>query len=295
MQPDPLQKTGREKKRSREGSSVGSFCSLGAGLIFLFLAPGAAVKTNAGEVGEESLRSIKVSLRDAEQLAEMSALTDEVRSLRGRVRKLEADAEGLRAENNLLRQELVEIFEKFSEQDALFHQMQLGVAGALAEGKWPEPDRRYMQLVRKFDEIVKGGVRVVLASLEFCDEVDSLLADEVVDGAELVRMRLKRDAVKSEARKFNMLAGREQAADSVQSSRILAVDRDLQAVILPVGSVHGAFNGLIFNVSGKETNRLKVVLTRPFISMAIVLTGSMDEIAPGMEVAAEASNTTREE
>ena len=85
------------------------------------------------------------------------------------------------------------------------------------------------------------------------------LADEVVDGAELVRMRLKRDAVKSEARKFNMLAGREQAADSVQSSRILAVDRDLQAVILPVGSVHGAFNGLIFNVSGKETNRLKTL------------------------------------
>ena len=92
-----------------------------------------------------------------------------------------------------------------------------------------------------------------------------------------------------------MLAGREEAVDSIEKSRILAVERDLQAVILPVGSVHGAFNGLIFTVSGKETNRLKVVLTRPFISMAVVLSGSMDEISPGMEVAAEASNTMREE
>lgn len=257
-----------------------------------------AGRTAAETVGgslEPAGATVRLELKDAVQFETAARQLDELNSLREKVRVQEQELGSLRAENSLLKQEMVEIVDKFQKQDAEYRQLQLGIAGALAKGKLPAADERFVQLVRMLNDIAESGVSLALKSVEFCDEVDSVLKALPMEAKEIAGLRLKRDALKTESRKFSALAGRDLAERSVKKSRILAVNRDLQVVVLPVGSIHGAFNGLILKASGKEEAvRLKIVSTRPFVSAAVVEAGNIDDLAPGMEVVTDLENQTRE-
>ena len=105
-----------------------------------------------------------------------------------------------------------------------------------------------------------------------------------------VEIQLKLDDLARSARRFVTMTEPVQDAEKgsvpLRTCRILAVNRELSIVVLSVGSVQGAFAGLIYRVgtgAEEEQVRLKVVGVRPSVAAAVVVSGSVDSLAPGME------------
>ena len=74
--------------------------------------------------------------------------------------------------------------------------------------------------------------------------------------------------------------------DALRTCRILAVNRELSIVVLSVGSVKGAFAGMIYRVGKDRQIQLRVVSVRPYAAAAEVVKGTIGDLAPGMEAVA---------
>ena len=74
--------------------------------------------------------------------------------------------------------------------------------------------------------------------------------------------------------------------EALRTCRILAVDRELRVAILSVGSIKGAFAGMIYHVGKDRQEQLKLVSVRPSVAAAVLVRGSIENLSPGMEAAA---------
>ena len=83
----------------------------------------------------------------------------------------------------------------------------------------------------------------------------------------------------------------------VDRCRILAVNADLGFVVLPVGFVHGIFNGLTFYVPGKTAGAkpmvLRVFATRNSVAAAQVVDGDVRTLSPGSEAVMDLQQTNK--
>ena len=136
------------------------------------------------------------------------------------------------------------------------------------------------------ENISKYGGELALNSVQFCEFVESLMQESTIGKIGRAELQLKTDELRRRAGRFMALNDRNMPQDSVGRCRILAVDRKSSIVVLSVGSVHGAFNGLIFR-SGKEPAVLKVVASRPFVAAALLIKGNIEDLSPGMEAVSE--------
>ena len=101
-----------------------------------------------------------------------------------------------------------------------------------------------------------------------------------------------RKNLKRELAKLNTLADLKFRQKPVNRCRILAVNKDLQVVVLPVGSVHGISNGLNY-YAGKKKVRLRIIMVRPFVSAAVPEQGNIESLASGMEAVTDANNVNK--
>jgi len=202
-------------------------------------------------------------------------------------RKRASENASLIAERNLLRQELFDAINQLEMRNADFRRLELSVAGLLAAGRVPGAPAREDRLVEAIGEITKSGRELAVLAVEFRDETDAVLNQLPAGSLEAARLRLKGDELLNASRKFSAMAGWELARKTVDRCRILAVNHDLGAVVLPVGAAQGVFNGLIFHVPGKSPAEpavsLRVVSTRALTAAAVVTDGDIRALSPGAE------------
>lgn len=207
------------------------------------------------------------------------------------VRQLELEANALRAENAALRSELLEIRKKLEKQDKADRALRLWLAAVPSEGIVRKSGEREEQLLNALGQVFQSGNELALKTTEFCDEVRSLMRELPIGKVRQAEIRLRLDAAASAARRMIGLTeyelGGAENSGTLRSCRILAVDRTLSVVILSVGSANGAFPGLTYRAGKNGTTWLRVVCVRPFVAAAVVLSGSIDDLAPGMEAATE--------
>ena len=226
-----------------------------------------------------------VKLKGAERL-------DEILELKKRVAELEALEQSLRGENarltaerNLLKQELFDAINQMESQNDELRRLELSVAGLLADGSLPKAPVREARLVEAIDEIIKRGQALAILSVEFCNEADAIVKSLPAGNLEGVRLRLKIDEVRSASRKFIAIGDYSLDAGPVNKCRIIAVNSDLGFVVLPVGFIHGVFNGLVFYVPGKTAEaapvKLRVFATRSLVSAAQVVDGDIRTLSQG--------------
>ena len=248
---------------------------------------------NAGDSGVW----VDVKLKGAEKL-------DEILELRGKVARLEALEQSLRNENarltaerNLLKQELFEAIKQMESQNAVLRRLELSVADLLATGKLSGASAREAILVEAIAGITKSGQNLAILSAEFCNEADAIVKSLPAGNLEGVRLRLKIDEVRSASRKFNTAGKWFQKAEPVSKCRIMAVNTKLEFVVLPVGYLHGVFNGLTFYVPGKTTGAKPVVLrvfaTRSNVAAAFVVDGDIRTLSPGNEAVTDLQQTIK--
>lgn len=277
-----------------KGAEVAIFISA---LVFLICPGRADDKMPAQEKGEKSGVWVDVKLKDAEKL-------DEIVELRKKVARLEALEQSLRNENarltaerNLLKQELFEAIKQMESQNAVLRRLELSVADLLATGKLSGASAREAILVEAIGTIIKSGQELALLSMEFCNEADAIVKSLPAGNLEGVRLRLKIDEVRSASRKFSTASRWSLNVKPVSRCRIMAVNTKLGFVVLPVGYLHGVFNGLTFYVPGKTTGAKPIVLrvfaTRSNVAAAQVADGDIRTLSPGNEAVTDLQQTNK--
>jgi hypothetical protein len=186
------------------------------------------------------------------------------------------------SERDMLHKELIEILDRYKTLSETYRQTQLSIASTLASEQITGSSKREEQLFKMMATLTENGRKLALKSVEFCEYFDSILEGMPMGKIQKAAMRLRIDDLKSESRKYCTLTDPLINRQSVERCRLLAVNDSLMVAVLPIGTVHGVFNGLcLYDQSGKV--KLKVITVLPYVSAAILETGSMSELAPGME------------
>lgn len=219
---------------------------------------------------------------DAQRPRERGAASDDIGDAERSLARLERENRLLREEVERNRRSLDEITKQYQEQNEQNRQLRLVLSGALASGQVRGAGEREEQLLRAMNDTAESGRALALKAVEFCELVEaqtSLLPLERIRQAEI---RLRADELRRASRQFVALTSGDSDGGTLEKCRVLAVDRGLSVVVLSVGTVHGAFNGLMYYV-GKDKAVLRVVGVRPFVAAAQLVSGDIEEIAPGME------------
>ena len=240
--------------------------------------------------GNDSGVTVTIRSADAQRLRELTRLREETGLAAEAVKRLELENESLREEKAELRAELFEIKEKFAKQNANYRQLQLWLAGVPAEGAVRKSGRREERLLQAMGEVSKDGSALALNAVSFCEQVQQLLKELPIGKVRQAEIQLQLDGLSKDARRFIALTESGETVakgiDPLRTCRILAVNRELSIVVLSVGSVKGAFAGMIYRVGKDRQIQLRVVSVRPYAAAAEVVKGTIGDLAPGMEAVA---------
>ncbi len=242
--------------------------------------------SEAAENERLSSANIKVNFEDALKSNDLKMLKRELLEMQQKIVLLELENKTLRQEKERCFQELIEINQKYQKQNEGYLQLQLLLSGAVTGDSVRNPEGMEKKLLAQMENISKYGGELALNSVQFCEFVESLMQESTIGKIGRAELQLKTDELRRRAGRFMAWNDRNMPQDSVGRCRILAVDRKSSIVVLSVGSVHGAFNGLIFR-SGKEPAVLKVVASRPFVAAALLIKGNIEDLSPGMEAVSE--------
>ena len=227
--------------------------------------------------------SERVKFADAKNLAPFSVAGAVAVTGSDKDMQLNPGKDALENEQTLLHNELIEIIDRYRKQNESYRRLQLSIAATLASGELKGAGKREDQLVTALATVSENGRKLALKTIEFCEYVDSILDKMPLGKLQKAAIQLRTEELKTESRKFCSLADPALSPETVEGCRLLAVNDDLKIAVLPVGAVHGVFNGLHF-YDGKGKVTLKVITVRPFISAAVLEKGSINDLTPGMEV-----------
>ena len=258
------------------------WCILITLTLWIFCICGAEAVENEGV----SSARIKVNFEDALKSNDLKQLKKELLEMQQKIVLLELENKTLRQEKERCFQEFIEINQKYQKQNESYLRLKLLLSGAVTGDSVRNPDGKEKRLLALMDDISMYGGELALNSIQFCEFVESLVKETTVGKIGRAELQLKLDELRRRAGRFMALNDRNVPQGSVGRCRILAVDRGSASVVLSVGSVHGAFNGLIYR-SGKEPAVLKVVATRPFVAAALLIKGNIEDLSPGMEAVSE--------
>ena len=257
--------------------------------LSLFGAPALKAQDRSDAVPGSAQMTVKVKLKDAKRFNQLTGLRRELGEAQRNMAKLTGKYRGLEKDHELLRKELIEIIKNFQAQNESYRRLQLSIAATIASSKMEAATFREGQLLQTLNDIFDNSRTLALQSIEFCDIVDSLLKQMPIGKIRKAEITLRADELKKGARKLTTLADLDFHRKPVDRCRLLAVNKDLQVVVLPVGSVHGVFIGLNYYL-GKEDVQLRIITVRPFVSAAVLVKGDIERLAPGMEASTDAKN-----
>lgn len=233
---------------------------------------------------------VTIRPNDAERLRELNRLREEAMLNAEKMKRLELELEASRKASAELEAELIELRNKLQAENERGRQLQLWLAGVRAEGTVRKTGEREEQQLQAIGKLSEDGVGLALDAVDFCDQVQILLQELSIGKVRQAQYRLKLDNLARKARRFIAMAeGPDEPGtgmDALRTCRILAVNRELRVVVLSVGSVKGAFAGMIYHVGKDREEQLKVVSVRPSVAAAVLIRGSIEKLSPGMEAAA---------
>jgi len=168
--------------------------------------------------------------------------------------------------------------------------LDLRVAGLLADGEALSTSRRLalaleaLEAQRQAQQALSAKLRefeIYLRSV-----LDVLQASEVLSREVTARFGGLVAAVERSIQPLSSVAGRGGGVPQPRQYRVLAVNDDLQLVVLDSGFEDGVRPGMRWRVVSRErvVAKLRVIEVRPLISAAVVVEGEFRAIAPGTSV-----------
>ena len=252
-------------------------------LFFGVYASGEA--NNENRDGQDVAISGSVRFKDAEPLRRQRGSE----GVREDGQQSEQGREALIAERNLLHSKLIETLERYQKQNEDYRRLRLSIAATLASREKHQVSKREEQLLEGLAKLSENSRQLALKTVEFCDYAETLVRKLPLGQLQNAEFALKIDELRDSARNTWYLVNPKSANELVTRCRLLAVDDDLQIVVLPAGLAQGVFCGLNFYAG--SSIRLTVISVRPNIAAAVVSEGRIKELAPGMEVSTSIENS----
>lgn len=182
-----------------------------------------------------------------------------------------------------LRKELADVLRQSEKRDEEYRRLKMSIAGIFAGTEKKAVSEREEEALDALLSVNSAGKDLVTRIMEFCAFLDAFLEKEQLSDVDRVRIKCRMDELKSSAVFLNAYINPPAKTKILEECRVLAVNDELQVVVLAAGSVHGVNSGLTLRVKVKEENiLLKVIAVRPFICAAIVTDGDLEDLAPGM-------------
>lgn len=256
-------------------------------LLDRFMFGGVCAFGHNGEFDDQEMAGIVVRVKpeDAKRQALAGDLRRQLDEAKLASARLEAENRALRASADRSRHELIELTKMYQVQNGQYRRLQLVLSGALASGKVRSAGEREEQLLKALSDTAMNGGTLAMKTVQFCEQMENELRRLPVGKVRQAELQLVLEDLKRNSRQFIGQTSPGDDQNRLEKCRILAVNRELSIVILPVGAVHGAFYGLNYHV-GKGQAELRVVGIRPFVAAARVVSGRIEDLSPGMEVAA---------
>ncbi|MPM73713.1 hypothetical protein SDC9_120695 [bioreactor metagenome] len=233
---------------------------------------------------------VRIRPNDAERLKELNRLREQGMRDAEKLKRLELELDAEKAAKARLEAELIEQKLKFQAEDERFRQLRLWLAGVQAEGTVRKAGEREEQQLQAIGKLSENGVGLALDAVDFCNRVQLLLRELPIGKVRQAEIQLRLDDLVRKSRRFIAMAEvpkeTETGIGALRTCRILAVDRELRVAILSVGSVKGAFAGMIYHVGKDRREQLKLVSVRPAVAAAVLVRGSIENLSPGMEAVA---------
>ncbi len=242
--------------------------------------------TTKGAEGERkpvtTAMTVRVRMKEAKTLDQLSLLRDELSRVQHDKLLLAREGKTLADEKKQLSKELIDILNRYREQNESWNRLQLSVVATLASAKKDVVSKREAKLLKSLKSVSDNGRTLALKTIEFCDYVESILDKMPLRALEKAKIKLRSDDLRRDAGRLCAMTVAIKKPQTIERCRLFEVNDRLRVVVLPVGWVHGVRNGLIFFTGKDNSCRLQVIAARPFISAAIVKEGNIKELAPGM-------------
>lgn len=218
--------------------------------------------------------------------AQVARLAAEQRSaqLDAAIQHLETELEGLR-------RRYCDLYLQSAQQQQQFADLELAIAGLLAGREDVVSGRALSRALAALDKAQSTQHKLSDEIRDFGVYLDSVL--DVLQPSEVLRREVtERFAALTKAAQRSIqplpsVAGRGGGDLERQGCRVLAVNDDLQIIVLDRGADDGLRQGTHWRVmnDGKLVARLRVIEVRPSISAAVVVNGGFKAVAPGAAVA----------
>ncbi len=232
---------------------------------------------------DDSQLQVRISIEDALKSNDLAELKKTLFEMQKSIAVLELENKVLREEKDLVYREFIEINNKYRKQNESYHLLQLMLGGIASSGDVRKLAEGKSELMKSISDYSKYGNTLALDAIQFCEFVRNLIPEMPIGKVRQTELQLKIEALERSSNKFITLGSSYfDSSNSMGRCRILAVDKRLNCVVLSVGTVHGAFNGLVYR-SGKEPSLLKVVAVRPYVAAAVLISGNIQDLSPGME------------
>ncbi len=210
-------------------------------------------------------------------------LRTENERLKAEVQRLTAELAFRVNENEALRKELIETLEKYSTQAGRMRRMEASFAGTIETLEPVYMGTREMELAADLLTCTSLMNRVSALILAFAENLSKRLPELTQDQVETAKLRIQIDNLRAAALDLARVAAPPRTPGFPGVHRVLELDPRSKLVILNGGYRDGVREGMTLKY---EKVVLKVVAVRNFVSAAVLVSGSFDKLAVGIEVKA---------
>ena len=183
----------------------------------------------------------------------------------------------LRRENQQLRERIIQLEQRLSG-------IRQWLGSATLNREEVSHSSRENRLLFSLKEFSRRGNNLAMEALNTADAFRKFLADAQIGPARKAQILLQLEELEKHARIFSALSI--PGTDTAGNCRVLALNHELQAVVVSAGTGTGVMPGMILHRTGNPELKLRVIATRFDGALAEVVTGSIADFPPGTPLSA---------
>lgn len=189
----------------------------------------------------------------------------------------------LQKENNLLRNELIEIYKREESRKARIKRLEQGVAKMLIDSEAFIPSKENSVILSDLKNLRGDTIHLSESTLKFLNYIQTLVAESSLKKRLKAGAQFRILALEKKIERVIKNHGYSQKNGIPRKCRIIAENDELNIFVISVGETNGIRNGMKW-FSGKSRNiEMTVVQTRKYISAAVVSKGNNQELSVGMK------------
>ena len=189
-------------------------------------------------------------------------------------------------------QELERLTALLTQKERELRKVRLWMSNLSADSRLTTVSDREERLLHGLQILSDASGAMVLKTMELADRLRPRLDQLPLSSTSRVRLVMALEDLERAAAKVNTLTDTVTAKEEqlFRDVRILGVRPELNMAVLSVGAVHGVFPGMTFVTADGQT-ALRVLETRPMISGAVPVAGSLKNLVTGTRLNLQITKT----